>query len=116
MTKRQLAFLLAAIALMLHTLCFDWAFTPSFYPMGSEDPRIFWQVDLSSFTGKEGALYLLFDWSYGVFPGINLVFVLAGLLLPAVLAMISGTYFWNDYQQFLSSRESGKLIDKEENS
>lgn len=95
--KRQLALAMAVAAFLLHVLCFDWAASPPFFASVS-DPPVFFQIDFSGITGKEGSLFLLYDYSYGYFNGLMLLLTLLGIFLPFLLLLTSSFIYWNDYQ------------------
>jgi hypothetical protein len=97
-SKKQFSAILAAIACLLHTLCFDWSWNPYDLLITTIDPSAFWQFTLTSASGEENTLYLFYDFSYGNFQGVRLLLALAGIATPIILLMIAGAIYWNDNQ------------------
>jgi hypothetical protein len=91
MTSRQLLITFVVMAVAMHVLCFNWVLVsgPAHNHMVSEF-SVFWSLaDLPGDDDYGQTLYVLYEWSYGYFQGINILLTLAGFVPPLLLLLVA---------------------------
>jgi hypothetical protein len=90
----RFAIVLALVAWILHILLFDWMTASTYYSEEKpfNDPSIFYNFGN---TLDSSVLFVLYDFSYGIFPGAPLLYMLIGVALPAILILTAVLVAWN---------------------